>query len=407
LAILDRGEYRLQTSPFPTRVNKRVTVHFPGFEPLDAAAHMERYRRTAAKTAAVWGFEIAIDDLKPAGRFGVFNVESSGEGWRVSNRMYCLHHNDIISALNKRANVKRMVSGYKSALSVIAEGAAFGYFRYAWRFGLFFVFPFVLVLAALLASGTIALYPLIFSLPFWHFLIALPAAWFFFSKLFLPWSERFYTLHLFSDWDLAVAVAREGEKINNNPLGDMVADWIADAADSLRLALSEEADEYVITAHSMGASLAAHALGKLAEDEPQVFAGKRVVFSTLGGAILQCSLFRSANILRRRVGAIARQPQIFWFEVQCLTDAVNFYKCPVVALCGHKDAPQPKITFIRLKNMLTPERYKKIKRDMMRVHRQYVLDADYRSLFDFALMTTGPLPAEKFAGFSANNLPEI
>ena len=67
------------------------------------------------------------------------------------------------------------------------------------------------------------------------------------------------------------------------------------------------------------------------------------------------------------------------------------------ALAGHGDAPQPPIVFIRLKHMLSPERYGRIKRDFLRVHRQYVLDADVRAPFDFTMMTAGPLPAASFA----------
>jgi hypothetical protein len=142
--------------------------------------------------------------------------------------------------------------------------------------------------------------------------------------------------------------------------------------------------------------MATHVIGLLLEREPDLFRGKRVVFVTLGGAILQCSLLRSGKALRARVGQIARARDIVWFEVQCLTDVVNFYKCSVTTLAGHRDAPRPTLIFLRIRNMLTAERYRKIKLDFLRVHRQYVLGSDRRSNFDFGLMTAGPLPAASF-----------
>jgi hypothetical protein len=119
-------------------------------------------------------------------------------------------------------------------------------------------------------------------------------------------------------------------------------------------------------------------------------------------------LLKSATLLRSRVGAIARNPAIFWLDVQCLTDAIHFYKVPVVAAAGHADAPQAKMLFIRVKQMLTPEHYKKIKLDFLRVHRQYVLGPDLQASFDFTLLTAGPLAGTEIAdGALKSGLAEI
>jgi hypothetical protein len=87
-------------------------------------------------------------------------------------------------------------------------------------------------------------------------------------------------------------------------------------------------------------------------------------------------------------------------EVQCLTDVISFYKSSVTALTGHPDLPSPRLIFLRIRNMLSPERYRRIKRDFLRVHRQYVLGSDRRTNFDFGLMTAGPLPAQSFERFA-------
>ncbi len=61
--------------------------------------------------------------------------------------------------------------------------------------------------AALAVS--IALSPWLFDLPFWLFIISIPAAALFFVKAFLPFAERFHTLHLYADWRFALAVGRD------------------------------------------------------------------------------------------------------------------------------------------------------------------------------------------------------
>jgi hypothetical protein len=380
-------------------VEKRVVLHFPGFEPLDAAAHRARYGRSAKQSASAWNYSADLGELEDFGAAPYFDVQTRGEAWETHSRIHVLDHNEIVNRLNSRNLVVRLVMGYLAALRVAFGGGLFGYFRHAWRFGLFFIFPFLLVIAGLLISLLFVLLLRDVGLPSWSLILSVPAALAFFVYLYLPQAERLHTLHLFSDWELAVAMAA------SNDAG--VERWLEACAESARQALDQPADEYVISSHSMGSSAAVHVIGLLLEREPELFAGKRVVFSTLGSAILQCALLRSASRLRSRVGLIARCGQIFWTDVHCLTDAIHFYKTRVAAVCGDADAPQATILFIRFKTMLTGEHYRRIKMDFLRVHRQYVLGPDNRASFDFTLMTAGPLSAADFAGFTQSKMPPL
>ena len=373
----------------------RIVLHFPGFEPLDAEAHRKRYERSAAQSAAVWGFQTTVGPMEGTG----FAVDSVGEGWQTDVRMHVFDHNELLRRLADKPLPHRLAGGYCAAWRVAWQGAMVRYLRHAWRFGLFFVFPFLFTGAALALTALIALAPLLFGVPAWAYIASVPLGLAFFRFLFLPFSERLHTLHLFADWEMAVAMAALDRPEFNA--------WLEARAVEARAALDGEADEYLITSHSMGANIAVHVVGMLLEREPDLFAGKKVVFASLGGAVLQCALLRSASMLRARVGLIARCPDISWLEVHCLTDAVHFYKTKVVALCGHADAPQARIAFMRVKQMLTPEHYRKIKGDLLRVHRQYVLGADRKAPFDFTAMTAGPLPAASFADYSQDNMPPL
>ena len=382
-----------------TQVKKRVVLHFPGFEPLDAAAHRARYARSAKQSATVWGYATDVGELRALSTSSYFDVSSRGETWQTDSRVHILDHNDLVGKLNRRNLVTRLVLGYFAALRVAVGGGMVGYFRHAWRFGLFFVFPFLLILAGLLLAVLVATIPYDAGLGHWSQLLSVPVAILLFLYVFLPLTERLHTLHLFSDWEMAVAMAGlRGLDANG---------WIERCASEVRLALQEPADEYLVSSHSMGSSVAAHVVGALLEREPALFAGKRIVFATLGSAILQCALFRSATVLRARVGLIAKCRDIAWIDVHCLTDAIHFYKAKVVALCGHVQARQADIILIRFKTMLSDIHYKKIKGDFLRVHRQYVLGPDLKSSFDFTLMTAGPLPATSFTEFTTKNLPVL
>ncbi len=317
-----------------------------------------------------------------------FDVGASGVGWRNESRFFVFDHNDLVGKFNEGGLVSRLAQGYWAALRVTVNGGLAGYFRHAWRFGLFFIFPFLLMLAGLAASLALALAPWIAGLSAWHLGWSLPLAALFFTSGFLPRAERLHTLHLFGNWRMAMAMAALDRQ--------EAEDWIQRSAEGARRAFGEPADEYVVSSHSMGANMAAHVIGLLLEREPHLLDGKRVVFATLGGAIPQCALLRPASVLRSRVGLIARSLQIDWLDVQCLTDVIHFYKVSVAAVCGHDDTAQARILYVRFKTMMTREHYRKIRRDFLRVHRQYVLGPDRQASFDFTLMTAGPLSVSDF-----------
>ncbi|MDK4734154.1 hypothetical protein [Rhizobium sp. CNPSo 3490] len=392
-------------------IKKRVVLHFPGFEPLDGLAHRARYERSARQSAAVWGYsvetgapEAGSDPLSfevTTGSAGAYEAapaaQTSSVGWRTTSRIHMVDHDMFVRRLRSRNTLIRIIAGFRGCAEIMLEGGMRGYFRHAWRFGLFFLFPFLLTALAIVLTAEIVILPYSLGFSAWHVLWSGPLALCFFIFAFLPFSERLHTLHLFADWEMAVALGRMDRADFNG--------WLEERATAVRKALAEQADEYVISSHSMGSSVAAHVIGILLEREPEIFKGRRVVFATLGSAILQCALLSSASLLRARVGLIARCPEIFWLDVQCLTDSINFYKVPVVAVAGHADAPPAKILLIRVKQMLTGEHYRKIRKDQLRVHRQYVLGPDLKASFDFTLMTSGPMPASIFASPEQNKLP--
>ena len=384
-------------------IEKRVVLHFPGFEPLDGIAHRARYERSARQSAAVWGFAVTTGAPDAGSDPVSFEVttgsgaETGEAGWQTKSRIHMVDHDALVRRLRSGGTLRQIAAGFRSCAEIMLEGGMRGYFRHAWRFGLFFLFPFLLTALAIALTAQIAVMPYVLGLSAGHMLWSGPLALCFFVFAFLPFSERFYTLHLFADWEMAVALGRMDRTD--------FSDWLEDRATAVGKALAEEADEYVISAHSMGSSVAAHVIGILLEREPELFKGKRVVFATLGSAILQCTLLSSATLLRARVGLIARCPDISWLDVQCLTDSINFYKVPVVAVSGHPDAPPAKMILIRVKQMLTREHYRKIRKDQLRVHRQYVLGPDLKASFDFTLLTSGPMPASVFASADEKRMP--
>lgn len=378
------------------QVTKRVVVHFPGFEPLSTEDHHSRYQRSASQSAAVWDAAFSVAPL--AGNR--VTVTGEGPGWRTETTLHILDHNALIQSLRDCGPLTEIVRGFRAFfIAAILEGGFLAYARTAWRFSGFFVFPFLYMAFGIALGLLLGLAPLAVGLPAVHLLWSLPLGGLIFWRIFLPFTDRLHTRALFANWQMAVKVARENDPLFNG--------WMRDQVGAVRRAFAEDAEEYLITSHSMGSNLAVQVVGRLLEEDPGFFRGKRVVFATLGGAALQCALLRSARAMRKRVRLIAECPDIEWIDVQSLTDIINFYKANIPAACGHRDVKQPRHIRLRFRHVLTDDHYRRIKRDFLRVHRQYVLGPSRRGNFDFTLFTAGPFRAEEFVDFRSDRLPDL
>ena len=379
-------------------VDDRLVLYFPGFDPLDADAHQRRYERSAAQSGNTWSIDYQVGPVTETEAGSRMDVVASHGGHETHSTVFIYDHNALISQLRDLPVWKQILAGFCAGAGIIREGGAHGYFRHAWRFGLFFLFPFLLIAFGFAAAVAIALVPLWLGLSGLFYLLSVPIAALFFAKGVMPFSDRFHTLHLFADWRFALHVARDDA---------FAREWIDARAQNVLKALELPSQEVLVISHSMGASLALAVMARVQELKPDALTGRNVSFVTLGGAALQCGLLSSATRLRDSVGRLARDPDINWFDIQCLTDPIHLYRCHTAQLCGHKDAVQPRIVPIRFKHSLSAERYKKNKRNFLRMHRQYVLGSDKKSGFDFTLITAGPLPAAAFAEFRSEQPPVL
>ena len=319
----------------PAPIRRRIVAHFPGFEPLDAQAHRDRYARSAAQSGAAFGFSVETHPLAANGAAPHFDVGAHGPNWQTQTQVFVLGHIEILTKLKSGSLPSRLWRGCRAAFAVVAEGGFWRYMKVSWRFGLFFLGPFVLFALGFAAAAALAFMPLLYGLSPWHLLWSFSAAAFLFVFAFLPWTERTHIQHMFADWELAVKLAR---------LNDPAVNALLEShAEALAAILRQPADEHLITSHSLGGMLAAHALGLVLERHGEEFAGKKLSFVTLAGPALQSSLLSSAKVLRARIRTILESPDVFWMDVQCLTDIVSFYKGRAARDNGHTDLPEPHV----------------------------------------------------------------
>ena len=366
-------------------VAKRLVFHVGGYEPLSPEAMYRRFEREIRRFEKTWSASAAVTPAEIDVDGASWRVATTGPNWRVETECRLLRWDDILAAAAREPMWRRIPRGLLAFGDFIAGGALWGYFRTNWRYALFFLYPYLLLVAlaalAALAGNLVAEAAL-------SALAGVAAGALAFVVL-LRWpGRRLYLPLMLDDWIFAQAYVRRGDPILDARL-DRFAQMIAAAA------RAGGADEIVVIGHSLGAVLAADLAARALRLDPNLGqAGPRIVLLTIGSSLLKIGLHRAAGRLHVAVERVVAAPGVFWAEYQAITDVMNFYKTDPAVEMGVGDGRGPVIRIVRLSRMLDPAYYRRIKRNFFRLHRQFVSGNDRRATYDYFMLVCGPVPVE-------------
>lgn len=373
-----------------TPVARRCVFYAGGYTPKSASETYAMVARELAKRfAPTWGVVVEQSevDLVENGMLGIKRILTRGERWQVETEFCFCNWEDIVHGDFARPLWKRLWLYLLTLSDYIFSGSLFRIFRAGWRYGIYFVYPLLLLLAILSVAGVVhwgvaALeFPgsegvaVIAFLAVAYGLIRWPGGRLFLSHLMdLRTFMRQYLRESRPD-------ARERVGINARLVVDRVA--------------KGGFDEVLIVGHSTGSVLALDIASKAIElDGDLAHRGARISVLTVGSAVLTVGLHPAAGVFRARVGRIAATPGVEWIEYQSLTDAINFYKSDPAKEMGlqplHR-GPFPIVTQVRFRDMLEPAFYKRMKRNLFRAHYQFVMGNSRRYHYDFFMICCGPL----------------
>lgn len=357
-------------------VTRRLALVFPGFEPIPVEAHCARFIREAKKNAPVFDMEVetgepvfAREGISTAG----FTTHASGEGWRTDTEIVLYGLDDLNDAYAERGGVLRTLAGLAALADFVATGTFFRFVRTSWRYGLFFLYP----VALLLAASMIGLLVARFLPGNWEFrwvagLIAFVLA------LWLA-SAKMHFLLMMDDWACARDIARGGSSNIGERIGLI-------GADMRRRIETAEVDEILLAAHSFGAITAILALESALGHERKP---AEIGLLTTGSSLLKVALHPAAAKLRSAVAAII-SGTVTWVDVQSLTDPINFYGSDPKKALHITAGNEPRIIRVRFRNQLDEGTYRSIKYNFFRVHRQFVYASEKRTGYSFHAILCGP-----------------
>lgn len=368
-------------------VSSRLVLMFPGFEPIPVEAHCRRFVREALKSAPVYGMTIeataALTEPRSQTRIstGNFTVAAAGEGWATTTELVIYDLGELNAEYAARSTVQRGLAGLVAVADFIVSGTFFRYLAVSWRYGLFFIFPLLVLIGATLAAwiGYLAASALFAAQPALAGWIAAIVA---FLAVVVYAARRLHFLLVMDDWAFARDLARGASAGPGRRLALL-------AADIRRRIGQSGAEEIVFAAHSFGAIAAVMMLADVLDKQ----AGIRPGLMTVGSSLLKIALHPAAKSLRGSVETIVRADGP-WLDVQSLTDILNFYGSkPAKLITGRSGAAQTTAK-VRFRNQLHEQTYRAIRRDFFRVHRQFVFGVERRSRYSYHAILCGP---ESFA----------
>lgn len=368
-------------------VRKRCVFFLGGYEPIPPARQHERFKRELRRFEQAWGAAAMVSEMARSsdGAVASWSVETRAPDWSVATQYRSLIWGDLVESDFARSDWVRVPRGILAFADFILSGTAFRYFAVNWRYGLFFSYPIVILVAfatfAIWAAGWLT----DFGLPFPYLLGPLLAFAIFCGLIVFP--GRFLMLaYMLDDWIFAQELVH-----HTRPGLDGRLDVFARDVAAL---LDEDAfDEFVFAGHSLGCALKLTVIDRALKFRKSEKAVRLNVVST-GSSLLKIALHPAGAWLKEAVERVAHARGIFWIEYQTLVDVISFYKVnPIVAL-KLPPSDMPLVQKVRVRHMLDDAVYRRYRGNFFRLHRQLVMGNDKRYFYDYFMICCGPFRLE-------------
>lgn len=367
-------------------IQRRCIFFVGGYDPKSPAAFFERMKRDLARFDALWGIETRMSPMavSDTGEIGTVRIDarSRDNGWTTATDFSFFAVDNLVRTDFARPLPMR-VGRYLLAFADFAlTGTAYRFLRKAWRFGLYFLYPFV----AFLIFGLLGLFVAWLTAPWLGWLSVLPGL-VVYATAQAVLGKRWSVNHLMDLWSFSLSFIR-GKRPDAEALMERFALALVDHAKR------ERADELILVGHSTGGMLILDIAARCLRIDPDFagYCGQTTVL-TLGSTALKAGLHPAGGKFRERVGLLSRDERIGWTEIQCMTDVINFFRTNPATEMNVRT--RPTFAFVReiqMRHMLLEETYRRVRKNPFRVHYQYIFGNSKQYWYDFFQVCCSPTP---------------
>lgn len=375
------------------RVARRRVHYISGFDPRGAAHYFRLYRDEAAKQQALLGATLAVAPRRRHDRLqSGWTIEATWGDARVETDYRFMAWDDIVRRHWIRNPVRlvwRGLTGYPVYLATGGLRRAREISRGAFYSGMLPLVYMLLVVVLMVlaaaggyalgaASGIAALAPpLTVAAVIGVGIASLRLA----HLLGILWLLRI-CLFIY-DW------GRQGIPGLRERAREIAQSIVATQRD-------DPVDEVLIVGHSIGSMVAVSVAAELLEGGGKVPAELtgRVGLMTLGQCIPWLAFMPEARDFHAELQRLAYAETLPWVDVSGPTDPLGFFNVDPVVEAGIHDAPpdRPRLVTARFFRMFHHDTYRRLRRDKLRLHFQYLMAYEIPADYDYFRITAGPQP---------------
>ena len=366
------------------KVKKRCVFFLSGYEPIPPERQHERYIRELSRSERTWNIQAKTGplELSPDGWTGQWRIAAAGPNWSTECDYRSLLWSDMVMADFARPSRVRLPRGIAAFADFILSGSAFHYLMLNWRYGLFFFYPVLILLAFAAASITAGVYAADYLPLPW--LLAPLVSIALFAGLTV-WPGRFLLLdYMLDDWIFAhefVHRSRPGFEERLDAFARQLAQVMRDGS----------FDEVIFAAHSLGCAIKVTVVDRALQLVPDFGKnGERLAMLSTGSSLLKIALHPKGGWMKDAVARVSAHPAIFWVEYQTMADPISFYKVDPLAALHLPATDRPIIKRVHVRDMLEQATYRRFKANFFRLHRQLVMGNDKRYFYDYYMVCCGP-----------------
>ncbi len=367
--------------------------YFSGFDPRGPSHYHTLYGEQAKLHAPLNGLNLEIGKRRRSGKLANAWTITSNGGETVTDYEF-LRWDDIIRnrwPKNEWQLLKSAVPTYWVFLKANLVGRLL---KIAWPSALTVSYPIIaflglLLLGLMLATAVAVGFPWVFRLPWW---VGTPLAVGILvgTTLLGRWlDDRFRSF-----WLLRVYGAMQPWAYGKIPeLDERIREFAKDMIAKIR---TSDADEVLLVGHSVGSILTVPLVAEVLKLEPEL-GMKDQIFGlvSLGNCLPLVSLLPGSKQLRDDLKTVATAPGVRWLDFSARRDGASVTLVDPLKVSGISRPTgipvRPQQFPVRIVKMFPPDVYSVIKKDIFRIHFQYIMAGELLTDYDFFAITAGPL----------------
>jgi hypothetical protein len=376
------------------RVGRRHVIYMQGYDPRGLAVYYRMFRREHERFCALYGFDGHIGGhTNVPDRFSTFwKVSTRGPGWQVETTYEFLRWEDLIRNDFDRPIWWTICQALRVLVLFAVDGTLGRFARASWRFVLFVVYPYVVLLAFVLVAAGIGLVAAWISAsmmppPLAH-VVGLGVAAVVLVLLIRASESNTFMLYLFDALVSAHEFAHH-RRPDWEERYQRFADYLADTIKT------SQADELIVVGHSSGSCVAVDVMRRLLERTPDLGCYQpRVALLTIGANLPLIGFQPAADWFRAGLARLATERSFEWVDYQSRHDVINIY--PFDPISGHgidvgDERCNPTVIKLSFRDLIKPENFEFYRWRFYSIHFQFLMANQRPAPYDYFMIVCGPL----------------